>query len=55
MRLSVVIPCYNEEAALADSVREVRQALDSLEARGKIATDSQIWLIDDGSRDGTWP
>jgi len=55
MRLSVVIPCYNEEAALADSVREVRQALDSLEARGKIARGSQIWLIDDGSRDGTWP
>jgi len=55
MRLSVVIPCYNEEAALADSVREVRQALDSLEASGKIARGSQIWLIDDGSRDGTWP
>ena len=55
MRLSVVIPCYNEEAALADSVREVRQALDSLEARRKIARGSQIWLIDDGSRDGTWP
>jgi glycosyltransferase involved in cell wall biosynthesis len=55
MRLSVVIPCYNEEAALADSVREVRHALDSLESRGKLAAGSQIWLIDDGSRDGTWP
>jgi len=55
MRLSVVIPCYNEEAALADSVREVRRALDALESTGKVAPDSQIWLVDDGSRDGTWP
>ncbi|HYP79921.1 MAG TPA: glycosyltransferase family 2 protein [Steroidobacteraceae bacterium] len=55
MRLSVVIPCYNEEAALADSVREVRHALDALESTGKVSAGSQIWLVDDGSRDGTWP
>lgn len=55
MRLSIVIPCYNEEAALAESVRQVRVALDGLEAAGKIDPASQIWLVDDGSRDATWP
>jgi glycosyltransferase involved in cell wall biosynthesis len=54
MRLSVVIPCYNEEAVLADSVREVRHALDALESTGKVSAGSRIWLVDDGSRDGTW-
>lgn len=55
MRLSIVIPCYNEEATLADTVQQVRQVLGSLEAREKIDAGSQIWLVDDGSRDGTWP
>ncbi len=53
MRLSVVIPCYNEEPALASTVGQVRQLLDELRAKGKV-TGSNLWLIDDGSRDGTW-
>ncbi len=53
MRLSVVIPCYNEEPALASTVGQVRQLLDALRAKGKV-TASNLWLIDDGSRDGTW-
>ncbi len=54
MRLSVVIPCYNEAAVLVECVRQVLQLLDDLKARGKIAPDSNLWLIDDGSADGTW-
>ncbi len=54
MRLSVVIPCYNEEAVLAECVLQVRQLLDALAAKGKITPDSNLWLVDDGSRDSTW-
>jgi polyisoprenyl-phosphate glycosyltransferase len=54
MRLSVVIPCYNEEAVLAQCVERVLQLLDTLAAKGRIAADSNLWLVDDGSRDGTW-
>lgn len=54
MRLSVVIPCYNEEAVLADCVRQVRQVIDDLVAKGKVESGSNLWLVDDGSRDRTW-
>ncbi len=55
MRLSIVIPVYNEEAVLAECVRQVQQVLGDLAAKGKIAADSNLWLVDDGSRDGSWP
>lgn len=54
MKLSLVIPCYNEEAALPETARRLDALLDGLVHRGKIAADSDIWLVDDGSRDGTW-
>jgi polyisoprenyl-phosphate glycosyltransferase len=53
MRLSVVIPCYNEEPVLAECVRQVQQVLVELSAKGKIAV-GNLWLVDDGSRDATW-
>jgi glycosyltransferase involved in cell wall biosynthesis len=54
MRLSVVIPCYNEEAVLAECVGQVLQLLEDLRSKGRIAPGSNLWLVDDGSRDGTW-
>jgi polyisoprenyl-phosphate glycosyltransferase len=54
MRLSVVIPCYNEEAVLARCVRQVLQLLDAFKAKGKVTADSNLWLVDDGSKDNTW-
>jgi glycosyltransferase involved in cell wall biosynthesis len=47
--LSVVIPCYNEEACLPELHRRVSAVAQS------VAGDShEIILIDDGSRDRTW-
>jgi glycosyltransferase involved in cell wall biosynthesis len=46
--LSVVAPCYNEEGVLPEFVRRTAAVLDGL----KIST--EIVLVDDGSRDGTW-
>ncbi|MGH7822819.1 MAG: glycosyltransferase family 2 protein [Candidatus Binatia bacterium] len=45
MKISVVIPVFNERATVAELVRRVRAALDGREA--------EIVLVDDGSTDGT--
>ncbi len=47
MRISVVVPCYNEEAGLAELHRRVASVCAS------IGCDWEIVLVDDGSRDGT--
>ena len=46
--LSVVAPCFNEEGVLPEFLQRVRTVLDSL------GSSSEIVLVDDGSRDGTW-
>ena len=54
MKLSVVIPCYNEEAVLPETARRLREILERLLRDGKIAEGSAVWLVDDGSSDRTW-
>ncbi len=49
-----MVPCYNEEEALPLSAPQLARLMDDLIARGKIAADSNIWFVDDGSKDGTW-
>ncbi|WP_372915073.1 glycosyltransferase family 2 protein [Sandarakinorhabdus sp.] len=49
VKLSVVIPCYNEEACLPELHRRVAAA-----AHGYFGDDHEILLINDGSRDRTW-
>ena len=46
-RLSVVMPVYNEEGAIAAAVDEVKQYVLSL------VPESELVVVDDGSRDGT--
>jgi len=48
-RLSVIVPCYNEEASLAELHRRVTAACQQV-AGG----DYEILLVNDGSTDGTW-
>ena len=50
--LYIVVPCYNEEEALPLSAPVFRKKLADLE--GKIAPESRIVLVDDGSADATW-
>jgi len=54
MRLSIVVPCYNEAAVLTDSVQRLRQVLERLRGQGKLDASSNLWLVDDGSSDATW-
>lgn len=47
-RVSVVIPVYQAEQTLAELMAELMSALNV------ITEDYDIWLIDDGSTDGSW-
>ncbi len=52
--LSIVVPCYNEEEVLPDSIDKLRAVLEELRSARKIGKDSFLLLVDDGSRDKTW-
>lgn len=52
--LYLVIPCYNEEAVIEHTVEELTPILEDLRQKAKIAFESRILLVDDGSRDATW-
>jgi glycosyltransferase involved in cell wall biosynthesis len=53
-KLYLVIPCYNEEAVLPETARRLREAIGRLVANQRIAPDSRVLFVDDGSRDSTW-
>ncbi len=47
MKLSLIVPCYNEEAALPIFYREVTKTMETL------PVEYELLLINDGSKDGT--
>lgn len=53
-RLAIVVPCYNEEEMLFISSETLRGVISGLIEKGKIAEDSFILFVDDGSKDSTW-
>lgn len=53
-KLAIVVPCYNEEEVLQLASETLRGVLDLLIEKGKIAADSFILFVNDGSKDGTW-
>ena len=53
-RLALVVPCYNEEAVLEISAKELKRVLEDLIGKEKIAKDSFILFVNDGSKDRTW-
>ena len=50
----LVVPCYNEEEVLPETVKRLMAKLQSLRERGMITADSRAILVDDGSKDKTW-
>lgn len=54
MKLSVVVPCYNEEEVLPETVKALLALLENLRAKQLIEAESRIYFVDDGSRDDTW-
>lgn len=53
-RLAIVVPCYNEEEMLPLTTKGLTGVLSDLITKQKIAPDSYILYVDDGSKDSTW-
>lgn len=53
-KLAIVVPCYNEEEVLEIASAALREVIADLVSKGKIAEDSFILFVNDGSRDRTW-
>ncbi len=52
MLLTIIIPCYNEEAVLHETTRRLLLIADALKEKHGAAT--RLLLVDDGSKDRTW-
>ena len=50
----LVVPCYNEEEVLPETVRRLTEQLALMGERGLADERSRMLLVDDGSRDKTW-
>ena len=53
-QLAIVVPCYNEEDIIDDTVFKLIAILSLLVSKKKITYDSFICFVDDGSLDATW-
>lgn len=53
-RLTIVVPCYNEEEVLPQTAMQLHDVVDRLIGAGKVDVTSSICFVDDGSRDRTW-
>ena len=53
-KLAIVVPCYNEQEVLPQSLPVLQKVLQQLQSQQQISTDSQIVFVDDGSQDQTW-
>jgi glycosyltransferase involved in cell wall biosynthesis len=54
IKLSIVVPCYDEAEVLPETNRRLLALLSKLSGDQLIAADSSVHYVDDGSRDQTW-
>ena len=54
MILYTVIPCYNEEKVLPETIRVMTEKYKDLIEQKKISGESKVLFVDDGSFDDTW-
>ena len=54
MNYAIVVPCYNEEAVLAETTSRLLEVMQRV-AEKHVDLQGRIVYVDDGSRDGTWP
>ena len=52
--LYIVVPCYNEEDCIDETVKRLKAKLRALREQKLISVKSRIVLVDDGSKDKTW-
>ena len=53
-RLAIVVPCFNEEFVIRETIRRLVGILRDLREKGQIASESFLYFVDDGSIDNTW-
>lgn len=53
-KLWLVIPCYNEEEVLPETSKRLYQIMSDMIVNRKIAPESKIAFVNDGSKDKTW-
>lgn len=53
-KLYVVVPCYNEDAVIEETMSRLKEKLNSLMSADLISPKSRVLFVDDGSKDGTW-
>lgn len=53
--LYIVIPCYNEEAVIRETAKQVAIKMQQLYEKELISEKSKVLFVDDGSKDMTWP
>lgn len=53
-RLNLIVPCYNEEAVLPQTLPRLLTLLDRLIRERRVDAASEITFVDDGSKDRTW-
>jgi glycosyltransferase involved in cell wall biosynthesis len=53
-RLAIVVPCFNEELVIRESAKRLASVLDDLKEKERIASESFLYFVDDGSIDETW-
>lgn len=53
-KISIIVPCYNEEAVLNDTAPALLDVLQKMIEKNKISHQSQICFVNDGSTDKTW-
>ena len=52
--LYLVIPCYNEEAVLYETTKQLTAKMEQLIEAKKISSKSRVMYVNDGSKDKTW-
>ena len=53
-RLALIVPCYNEQEALPDTIKVLGALRARMAADGLISPDSYLLFVDDCSADNTW-
>ena len=52
--LTIVVPCYNEEQVLPETISRLDELLVKIMDEKLVSTSSKILFVDDGSKDETW-
>ncbi len=52
--LFMVVPCYNEQEVITETTNRLAEKYKELISAGKIAPESKVLYVNDGSKDNTW-